>query len=184
MVDAQVRAEWVVETSLAIRPLAPAERRQPARPGHWHALCHLCARCYDLIIHRTTHSAFHSIVHNLRRGGNKEGIQCATCCSAGVLATQAQAETTTYRLELIREKSVQGYSRGGLTYTVDLSNGVLTLADCYAQTLLFEPVKSDGKITKSFMDPTEGNMEFIGLGNGEYELISPLVPCYYRLVQQ
>ena len=101
----------------------------------------------------------------------------------GVLATQAQAESKTYRLALIPEKSVQACSRGGQTYTVDVSNGVLTLGTSYSPGLFFEPVKSDGKISKSFRDPASGTMEFIGLGNGEYELIAPLTPCYYRLVQ-
>jgi hypothetical protein len=101
----------------------------------------------------------------------------------GVLATQAQAESKTYRLELIPEKSVQSCSRWGQTYTVDVSNAVLTLGTSYAPRLFSEPVKSDGKITKSFMDPAGGTMEFIGLGNGGYELIAPLTPCYYRLVQ-
>ena len=44
-----------------------------------------------------------------------------------VLATQAQAESKRYRLELIPEKSVQSCSRWGQTYTVDVSNAVLTL---------------------------------------------------------
>lgn len=101
----------------------------------------------------------------------------------GVLATQAQAESKTYRLELIPEKSVQSCSRWGQPYTVDVSNGVLTLATSYAPRLFSEPVKSDGKMTKSFMDPAGGIMEFIGLGNGVYELIAPLTPCYYRLGQ-
>ena len=101
----------------------------------------------------------------------------------GVLATQAQAESKTYRTVLISEKSVQACSGWGQTYTVDVSNAVLTLSTSYAPRLFSEPVKSDGKITKSFMDPAGGTMEFIGLGNGVYELISPLTPCYYRLVQ-
>jgi hypothetical protein len=99
----------------------------------------------------------------------------------GMLATQAQAESKTYRLELIPEKSVQSCSSWGQTYTVDVSNGVLTLGNSYARRLFSEPVKSDGKITTSFMDPASGTMKFVGLGNGEYELISPLQPCYYRL---
>ena len=101
----------------------------------------------------------------------------------GVLATQAQAESMTYRLELIPEKSVQSCSRWGQTYTVDVSSTVLTLGTSYAPRLFSEPVKSDGKITKSFRDPAGGIMEFTGLGNGVYELIAPLTPCYYRLVQ-
>jgi len=101
----------------------------------------------------------------------------------GVLATQAQAESTTYRTQLIPEKSIQACSGWGQTYTVDISNGVLTLGVNYARRLFSEPVKSDGKIAKSFMDPSGGIMEFIGRGNGVYELIAPLTPCYYRLVQ-
>ena len=101
----------------------------------------------------------------------------------GVLATQAQAESTTYRTQLIPEKSIQACSGWGQTYTVDVSNGVLTLGVNYARRLFSEPVKSDGKITASFKDPAAGNMKFVGLGNGEYELVSPLIPCYYRLVQ-
>ena len=101
----------------------------------------------------------------------------------GMLATQAQAESKTYRLELIPEKSVQSCSSWGQTYTVDVSSAVLTLGTSYAPKLFSEPVKSDGKIAKSFMDPSGGIMEFIGLGNGVYELIAPLTPCYYRLVQ-
>jgi hypothetical protein len=101
----------------------------------------------------------------------------------GVLATQAQAGSQTYRLELITEKSVQACSGAGMAYTVDVSNGVLTLGVNYARRLFSEPVKSDGKITTSYRDPSGGTMEFIGLGNGEYELIAPLTPCYYRLVQ-
>ena len=98
-----------------------------------------------------------------------------------VLATQAQAESLKYRSELIREKSLTSCSGWGQTYTVDVSNGVLTLGNSYARRLFSEPVKSDGKITTSFMDPASGTMKFVGLGNGEYELISPLQPCYYRL---
>jgi len=101
----------------------------------------------------------------------------------GMLATQAQAESTTYRLELIPEKSVQSCSWAGMTYTVDVSNGVLTLGTSYAPRQFSEPVKSDGKITKSFRDPAGGILEFTGLGNGVYELIAPLTPCYYRLAQ-
>ena len=101
----------------------------------------------------------------------------------GVLATQAQAESKTYRLELIPEKSVQQCSRAGQAYTVDFSNGVMTLGTSYAQRLFSEPVKSDGKITTRYRDPSAGILEFVGHGSGEYELISPLPPCYYRLVQ-
>ena len=100
----------------------------------------------------------------------------------GLLATQAQAESKAYRLELIPEKSVQACSGWGQTYTVDVSNGVLTLGVNYARRLFSEPVKSDGKITASYKDPSGETMEFIGLGNGVYELIAPLAPCYYRLV--
>ena len=101
----------------------------------------------------------------------------------GVLATQAQAESKTYRSVLIPEKSVQACSSWGMTYTVDVSNGVLTLGTSYAPRQFSEPVKSDGKITKSYRDPSGGILEFTGLGNGVYELIAPLTPCYYRLVQ-
>ena len=101
----------------------------------------------------------------------------------GMLATQAQAESKTYRSELIPEKSVQACSGWGQTYTVDVSKGMLTLGVNYARRLFSEPVKSDGKITASYRDPAGGIMEFIGHGNGEYELINPITPCYYRLVQ-
>ena len=101
----------------------------------------------------------------------------------GVLATQAQAESKPYRLEVIPEKSVQACSRWGQIWTVDVSNGVLTLGTSYAPRLFSEPVKSDGKMTKSYRDPAGGIMEFTGLGNGVYELIAPLTPCYYRLAQ-
>ena len=101
----------------------------------------------------------------------------------GMLATQAQAESNTYRLKLIPEKSVQSCSSWGMTYTVDVSNGVLTLGTSYAPRLFSEPVKSDGKMTKSYRDPAGGIMEFTGLGNGVYELIAPLTPCYCRLAQ-
>lgn len=101
----------------------------------------------------------------------------------GVLATQAQAESKAYRLELIPERSVQSCSRGGQAYTVDVSSDVLTLGTSYAPRLFSEPVKSDGKMTKSFMDPASGTMEFVSLGNGLYQLIAPLTPCHYRLVQ-
>ena len=100
----------------------------------------------------------------------------------GVLATQAQAESKPYRLEVIPEKSVQACSRWGQIWTVDVSNGVLTLGVNYARRLFSEPVKSDGKITTSYRDPSGGTLKFVGHGNGEYELIAPLTPCYYRLV--
>jgi len=101
---------------------------------------------------------------------------------AGAAPTQAQAESKTYRTELIPEKSVQACSGWGQTYTVDVSNGVLTLGVNYARRLFSEPVKSDGKIATSYRDPSGGTLKFIGHGNGEYELIAPLPPCYYRLV--
>ena len=101
----------------------------------------------------------------------------------GMLATQAQAESNTYRTELMREKSVQSCSGWGQTYTVDVSNGVLTLGTSYAPRQFSEPVKSDGTITKSFRDPAGEIFEFVGLGNGVYELSRPITPCYYRLVQ-
>ena len=100
----------------------------------------------------------------------------------GVLATQAQAESKTYRTVLVPEKSVQACSGWGQTYSVDVSNGVLTLGVNYARRLLSEPVNSDGKITTSYRDPSGGTLKFIGHGNGEYDLINPLTPCYYRLV--
>jgi hypothetical protein len=65
---------------------------------------------------------------------------------------------------------------------VDVSNGVLTLGVNYARRLFSEPVKSDGKITTSYRDPSGGTLKFIGHGNGEYELSYPKIPCYYRLV--
>jgi hypothetical protein len=101
----------------------------------------------------------------------------------GMFAGQAQAESMTYRTELIPEKSVQACSGWGQTYTVDVSNGVLTLGVNYAPRLFSEPVKSDGKITASYRDPSGETMNFVGLGYGKYELIAPLAPCYYRLVQ-
>ena len=100
----------------------------------------------------------------------------------GVLATQAQAESKTYRTVLVPEKSVQACSGWGQTYTVDVTNGVLTLGVNYARRLLSEPVNSDGKITTSYRDPSGGTLKLIGHGNGEYDLINPLTPCYYRLV--
>ena len=100
----------------------------------------------------------------------------------GMLATQAQAESTTYRTVLVPEKSVQACSGWGQTYTVDVSNGVLTLGVNYARKLFSEPLKADGTITTSYKEPSGGTLKFIGHGNGEYELIAPLPPCYYRLV--
>ena len=100
----------------------------------------------------------------------------------GVLATQAQAESTTYRTILVPEKSVQACSGWGQTYTVDVSNGVLTLGVNYARRLFYEPVKSDGQITTSYRDPSGGILNFIGQGNGEYELSNSTNSCHYRLV--
>ena len=42
-------------------------------------------------------------------------------------------------------------------------SGVLTLGVNYARRLFSEPVKSDGKITTSYRDPSGGTMEFVGL---------------------
>ena len=95
----------------------------------------------------------------------------------GVLVTQAQAESKAYRLEVIPEKSVQACPRWGQIWTVDVSNGVLTLGTSYAPRLFSEPAGSDGKITTSFRDPGGGISEFVGLGNCVYELILPNTPC-------
>ena len=100
----------------------------------------------------------------------------------GMLATQAQAESKTYRTVLIPEKSVQACSGWGQTYTVDISNGVLTLGVNYARRLFSEPVTSDGRIATSYKDPSGGILKFIGHGNGEYELSNSIAACYYRLV--
>jgi hypothetical protein len=100
----------------------------------------------------------------------------------GMLATQAQAESKAYRLEVIPEKSVQACSRWGQTYRVDVSNGVLTLGVNYARRLFSEPVKSDGKITVRYKDPAGDILNFIGHGNGEYELSNSTNSCHYRLV--
>src|SRR4030095_9100806 len=89
----------------------------------------------------------------------------------GMLATQAQAESKTYRTVLVPEKSVQACSGWGQTYTVDISDGVLTLGSHVARRLFSEPVTSDGKITTSYKDPSGGILTFIGQGNGEYDLI-------------
>ena len=62
----------------------------------------------------------------------------------GLLATQAQAEK--YRTVLIPEKSIQACSGWGQTYTVTISNGVLTLGVNYARTLFSGPVTSDGRL--------------------------------------
>jgi len=83
---------------------------------------------------------------------------------------------------LVPEKSVQACSGWGQTYTVDVSNGVLTLGVNYARRLFSEPVKSDGKFTTSYRDPSGGILKFIGHGNGEYELSNSTNSCYYRLV--
>jgi hypothetical protein len=100
----------------------------------------------------------------------------------GVFATQAQAESTTYRTQLIPEKSIQACSGWGQTYTVDISNGMLTLGVNYARRLFSEPVKSDAKITASYKDPSGGILNFIGHGNGEYELSNSTNSCRYRFV--
>lgn len=101
----------------------------------------------------------------------------------GVLATQVQAESKTYCLEAIPEKSVQACGVGcGPTYTVDVSNGMLTLGVNYARRLFSEPVKSDGKITAKYKDPSGGILNFIGHGNGEYEISNATNSCRYRLV--
>jgi hypothetical protein len=100
----------------------------------------------------------------------------------GMLATQAQAESKAYRTEVIPEKSVQACSRWGQTYRVDVSNGVLTLGVNYARRLFSEPVKSDGKITARYKDPAGDILNFIGHGNGEYELSNSTNSCRYRLV--
>jgi hypothetical protein len=99
-----------------------------------------------------------------------------------MLAAQAQAESRKYRSELIPEKSVQACSGWGQTYTVDISDGVLTLGVNYARKLFSEPVKSDGSIAASYRDPSGGTLKFVGDGKGEYELSYPKIPCYYRLV--
>jgi hypothetical protein len=99
-----------------------------------------------------------------------------------VLATQAQAESKKYRTELIPEKSVQACSGWGQTYTVDVSNGVLTLGVNYARRLFSEPVESNGKIAASYKDPSGGILNFIGHGNGEYELSNSTNSCHYRFV--
>ena len=101
----------------------------------------------------------------------------------GVLATQAQAESKTYCLEVIPEKSVQACGVGcGPNYTVDVANGVLTLGVNYARRLFSEPVKSDGKITTSYRDPSGATLKFIGHGNGEYQISNATNSCNYRLV--
>ena len=100
----------------------------------------------------------------------------------GLLATQAQAESMTYRTELLREKSVQACSGWGQTYRVDVSNGVLTLGVNYARRLFSEPVTSDGKITTSYRDPAGDILKFTGHGNGEYELSNSTNSCRYQLV--
>jgi hypothetical protein len=99
-----------------------------------------------------------------------------------MLATQAQAESKKYRTVLIPEKSVQACSGWGQTYTVDVSNGVLTLGVNYARKLLSEPVTSDGKITARYKDPSGPILTFSALGNGEYELSNSTNSCNYRFV--
>jgi len=99
-----------------------------------------------------------------------------------MLATQAQAESKKYRTVLIQEKSVQACSGWGQTYTVDISNGVLTLGVNYARRLFSEPVTSDGKITASYRDPSGPILNFSGQGNGEYELSNSTNSCNYRFV--
>lgn len=100
----------------------------------------------------------------------------------GMLASQAQAETKAYRLEVISEKSVQACSRWGQIWKVDVSNGVLTLGTSYATRQFSEPVKSDGTIAKSFRDPAGEVFKFIGRGNREYELTNSTNSCFYRFV--
>ena len=100
-----------------------------------------------------------------------------------VLATQAQADSKKYRTILVPEKSLQACSGWGQTYTVDISDGVLTLGVNYARKLFSEPLKGDGTITTSYKDPSGGTLKFIGHGNGEYELIAqPSGACTYRFV--
>jgi hypothetical protein len=100
----------------------------------------------------------------------------------GVLATQAQAESQTYLTVVVPENSVQACSRWGQTYTVDVSNGVLTLGVNYARRLFSEPVTSDGKITTSYRDPAGDILKFTGRGKGEYELSNSTNSCHYRFV--
>jgi hypothetical protein len=99
-----------------------------------------------------------------------------------MLATQAQAESKAYRTVLVPEKSVQACSGWGQTYTVDVSNGVLTLGVNYARRLFSEPLQSDGKIAASYRDPSGGILKFVGHGNGEYELSNSTNSCTYRFV--
>jgi hypothetical protein len=100
-----------------------------------------------------------------------------------MLATQAQAESKAYRTELVPEKSVAtGCSGWGQTYTVDVSNGVLTFGVNYARRLFSEPVTSDGKIAVSYRDPPGQIFSFTGHGDGEYELTNSSHSCVYRLV--
>ncbi|MFO1079167.1 MAG: hypothetical protein U1E23_00870 [Reyranellaceae bacterium] len=109
-------------------------------------------------------------------------MRCVTIAGVlGVLATHAQAESTTYRTRLIPEKSIQACSGWGQTYTVDISNGVLTLGVNYARRLFSEPVKSDGKIAARYKDPSGAIMIFTGHANGEYELSDSINSCHYRL---
>lgn len=78
----------------------------------------------------------------------------------GMLATQAQAESNTYRTVLVPEKSVQACSGWGQTYTVDVSNGVLTLGVNYARRLFSEPVKKRRQDYCELQGPLGGNFEF------------------------
>ena len=100
----------------------------------------------------------------------------------GMLATQAQAESKAYRAVLVPEKSIQACSGWGQTYTVDVSNGVLTLGVNYARRLFSAPVDSDGKTTASYKDPSGGILNFSGPVNGVYELSNATNSCVYRLV--
>lgn len=59
---------------------------------------------------------------------------------------------------------------------------MLTLGVNYARRLFSEPVGSDGRITVSYKDPSGGIMNFIGRGNGEYELGNSINSCRYRFV--
>jgi len=111
-------------------------------------------------------------------------MRCMTIAGVlAVLATQAQAESRKYNAVLIPEKStVAGCSGWGQTYTVDVSSGVLTLGVNFARRLFSAPVQSDGRIAVSYTDPSGGIIEFVGHGNGEYELSNSPNSCHYRLV--
>jgi hypothetical protein len=71
----------------------------------------------------------------------------------GVLATQAQAESTTYRTQLIPEKSIQACSGWGQTYTVDISNGVLTLGVNYARGCFPSLSKATARLLRATRTP-------------------------------